>query len=134
MKKQTSNFGKIIIPVGVFPERHELETVNVFAQLGKDIEFIKPRFIKGQKNPDIKMDGQVWEIKVPVGKSKRTIENNYRTAQLQSENVIFDIRRIKIDENLAISQIRQQSRVRTAKRLRRIKIIIKSGEILDING
>jgi hypothetical protein len=35
--------GKIVIPVGVFPEKHELETAGYFAAQGKDVEFQLPR-------------------------------------------------------------------------------------------
>jgi hypothetical protein len=76
--------GKIIIPCGVFPERHELETASFFAETGTDVEFLPPSYVKGVYSPDIQMDGQRWEIKSPCGSSKRTIENNYRNAQKQS--------------------------------------------------
>jgi hypothetical protein len=123
--------GKIIIPAGLIPEKHELETANLFAELGKDVEFLLPRFAKGLKNPDILMDGIIWEIKCPYGKSKRTIENNYRTAQYQSENVIFDIRKIGMNETIAISKIKQQFSLRRG-RIKRIKIISKGNIVLDI--
>jgi hypothetical protein len=124
-------FGKIIIPCGVFPERHELETVNFFAAMGKDIEFIKPSEVKKLKNPDIQMDGVIWEMKVPTGHSKRTIENNYRTAENQSRNIIFDLRRIKIDEKTAISQI-QNRWAKGSRKVSKILIITKNEQMLDL--
>jgi hypothetical protein len=124
-------YGKIIIPCGVIPEKHELETASFLAARGSDVEFLMPRFAKGLKNPDIRMDGIVWEVKCPRGKSKRTIENNYRTAQHQSENVIFDIRKIGMDENIAIAKIRREFSLRR-DRTRRIKIITKNNLVLDI--
>jgi hypothetical protein len=132
MTNNSEHFGKIIIPVGVFPERHELETANFFAERGKDIEFILPHFVKGVCNPDIKMDGLIWEIKVPIGKSKRTIENNYRRAQKQSENVIFDIRKIALDEKVVVAKIKQQFSLRSGK-IKKIKIVTKNNKVLDIH-
>jgi hypothetical protein len=123
--------GKIIIPAGFIPEKHELETASFFAARGSDVEFLLPHFAKGLKNPDIRMGGIIWEIKCPRGKSKRTIENNYRTAQYQSENVIFDIRKIRIDENTAIAKIRREFSLRQ-DRIKRIKVITKNNMVLDI--
>jgi hypothetical protein len=123
-------YGRIIIPAGIIPEKHELEAASFFAARGKDIEFLLPRFAKGVKNPDIRMDGIIWEIKSPRGKSKRTIENNYRAAQHQSENVIFDIRKIGMDENIAIAKIKREFSLRR-DRIKRIKVITKSNIILD---
>lgn len=130
--KKSIKPGKIIIPIGVFPEKHELETANVLAGMGHDIEFIRPRFINGGRNPDINMNGLVWEMKTPVGKSKRTIENNYRVAEQQSTHIVFDLRFMKLDENVAISCIKQQFNLRR-KRIKRIMIILKNSKILDLS-
>jgi hypothetical protein len=46
-------FGAIIIPYGVNPEPHELETAKFFNKLGKDVMFIAPVYEKGAKTPDI---------------------------------------------------------------------------------
>ena len=133
MKKYKKTDGKIIIPYGVYPERHELRAASILAAYYGTVEFIRAKNIFKHKNPDIKMGGIIWEIKVPIGKSKRTIENNYRVAQQQSENVIFDIRNIGIGENQAIAQIKREASIRRARKLRRIKIITKSSKILDID-
>jgi hypothetical protein len=83
------NYGKIIIPHGAYPEPHEMVTANFLTGIGKDVEFIKPNTADGVKNPDIKMDGIIWEIKSPCGKGKGTIERIYKKASIQSENIIF---------------------------------------------
>ena len=126
-----NKFGKIIIPVGTIPEKHELETASFFAELGKNVEFLPPSYSKGIYSPDVLIDGQRWEIKSPIGSSKRTIENNYRKAQMQSENVIFDLTRIEMGEKIAIEKIKQQFNLRTGK-IKRIKIITKDKRILDL--
>ena len=42
--------GKIDISVlNVPPEKHEFDTAKFFAKMGYDVEFIKPRHIRGQK-------------------------------------------------------------------------------------
>ena len=62
------------------PEKHEFDTAKYFANLEKDIYFLKPSDIPETHTPDIIMDGQEWEIKCPQGSSKRTIEQNFRQA------------------------------------------------------
>ncbi|MDR0967394.1 MAG: hypothetical protein LBL75_01000 [Rickettsiales bacterium] len=83
---------KLLYQGGSLPESHELEVANILAGIGKDVEFLAPVYIKGICMPDLIMDGKRWEIKSPIGASKRTIENNFRKAQKQSENIIFDLR------------------------------------------
>ncbi|MDR1361041.1 MAG: hypothetical protein LBJ18_01890 [Rickettsiales bacterium] len=125
-------YGKIIIPYGVFPEKYEMETANFFAGLGKDVEFVEPSSIKGLKSPDIQMDGVIWEIKSPCGKSKQTIEKLYKKASAQSENIIFDLRHTRIDEYIVILKIKREFSMRKNK-VRRLIIITKSLNVLDLS-
>ena len=122
--------GNTIIPYGAHPEEHERETAKFFNKLGKDVEFLTPSYTKGVASPDIKMGGIVWEIKAPKGNSSRTIENNLRTALKQSESIIIDLRRIKLDEHKAISQIKKLFGI--SKKIKRILIISKEQILLDI--
>ena len=121
-------FGKTIIPFGVFVEQHELDVAKVLNKLGKDVEFILPSRIKFSRTPDIKMDGLFWEIKSPKGSSSRTIENNLRCASRQSKNIIIVLRRVKIDEIKAISNIRRQ--FNQSKSIKNILVIKKNSKIL----
>jgi len=128
---KTKKHGRIIIPCGVIPEKHELETANFFAGLGKDVEFLAPSYAKGVYSPDVQIDGQRWEIKSPCGNSKRTIENNYRNAEKQSQNIIFDLHRIKLNELAAIAKIKREFALRKSK-IKRIFIITKDKKLLDL--
>ena len=121
--------GKIdISQLKTLPERHELETADYLANLGYDIEFIAPRNSPNVHTPDIFMDGVSWEIKCPKGKSKRTIENNFRKAKQQAENIIFDLRRINIPEEKCMLELKR--RLAQKRDVKRLLIIKKSGEIL----
>ncbi|MDR1338341.1 MAG: hypothetical protein LBJ73_04940 [Rickettsiales bacterium] len=131
--KKAIQLGKIIIPAGVIPERHELETASSLAGMGKNIEFLSPVYAKGIFTPDLLMDGQYWEIKSPCGNSKRTVENNFRKAQKQSENIIFDLRRIGLDEKVAISKIKREFSLQHGNKIQRIMIITKDSKILDFH-
>ena len=121
--------GKIdISQLKTLPERHELETADYLANLGYDIEFIAPRNSPNVHTPDIFMDGVSWEIKCPKGKSKRTIENNFRKAKQQAENIIFDLRRINIPEEKCMLELKR--RFAQKRDVKRLLIIKKSGELL----
>ena len=105
-----------------------METADYLANLGYDIEFIAPRNSPNVHTPDIFMDGVSWEIKCPKGKSKRTIENNFRKAKQQAENIIFDLRRINIPEEKCMLELKR--RFAQKRDVKRLLIIKKSGEIL----
>lgn len=113
------------------PEKHELDTARFFAERGHDIEFIPPSNSPNIHMPDIIMDGVEWEIKCPLGKSKRTIENNFRKATKQSKNIIFDLRRVHLTESVCIAQIKKEASVRPY--IKRLLIIKRSLELVDLS-
>ena len=121
--------GKIdISALNTPPEKNELETAKYFASMGKDIVFIKPSSIPNQHRPDIIMDGLEWEMKAPTGCGKRNIEYNFRKAISQSKNIIFDLRHVKISENLCITQLEKEFSKRPY--LNKLLIVRKNGELL----
>ena len=111
------------------PEKHEFEAAKDFADLGKNIKFIKPSKIPNIHTPDIFMDGVEWEIKSPQGQSKRTIENNLRQALLQSRNVIFDLRRSGVPESDAIGKLEKE--FSSNSKLRKLYIITRDGRLIE---
>ena len=120
--------GKIdISQLNTPPEKHEFETAKYFAELGKDIVFLKPSSIPNLHTPDIRMDGVEWEMKSPTGNSKRTIETNLRNAAKQSHYIIFDLRRIQVSEKQCIAQLERLFNSRSdIKRL----LVIKKNKTL----
>ena len=112
------------------PEKHEFETAKYFAEKGKDIVFIRPSGMPDVHTPDIMMDGVEWEIKCPEGKSKRTIEENFRKAVKQSRYIIFDLRWIKVEENQCLSQLQKEYDFRHY--LKRLLVIRKNSELTEI--
>lgn len=112
-------------------EEHEYKTVKFLLEQGYDIELIPPSRIKNLRMPDLMHMGLPWEMKAPLGDSKHTIKNIVQNASQQSANIIIDLRRCKTDDNTAINKILHYFEL--SKRLRRIIIISKSGEMLDIS-
>ncbi|MBQ9360510.1 MAG: hypothetical protein IJV16_03435 [Lachnospiraceae bacterium] len=127
MKKGTVDISELDTP----PEKHELSAAKYFADLGKDIIFIRPSDSKGIHRPDFLMDGVEWELKSPTGRSKRTIENNFRDAVKQSRYIIFDLRRVQLTDDIAVKKVKMEFSVR--KYLKRLLIIHKDGTLEDIS-
>lgn len=110
------------------PEKHEINVANLFSDLGYDVTFIKASNIPDIHTPDILMDGVEWEIKSPLGKGKHTIERNIKNALLQSNNIIFDLRRINIPEDKCISRLKNEFKIR--KEIHRLYIIKMNSDMI----
>lgn len=129
MKYKTKHKSGKIIPNGVLLEKHELDMVLVFTQLGYNVEFIVASSTPHSKTPDVIIAGKAWEMKSPVGCSKSTLEHCFKKAAKQSENLIIDLRRIKIEEFTAMSQL--ENLFQKSKRVKKLKIISKKGKVID---
>ena len=125
--------GKIdISELNTPPEKHEYETAKYFANRGFDVKFIKPSDIEGTNTPDFAMDGKLWEMKSPIGSSIRTYEDNLRKAIKQSENVIFDLRRLRsVDE---IRCLKVLTRYKKLQGLKNLLVIKRDGRLLTEKG
>lgn len=131
MSKPKLKVGKIIIPNGIYPEKHELATANIFTRLGKDVEFLAPSQTKKAKTPDVIIDGVIWEMKSPIGNSKYTIQNQFKRAAHQARNLIFDSRRTKLPSKYIEKEITKQMSLR--KSIKKLKLITKSGRVIDFD-
>ena len=119
-----------ITPNGVSLEKHENDTIVYFTEMGYNIELIPPSRSPGSRQPDFIMNGLPWEMKSPISNGARTIEHAVRSASKQSENIIIDLRRSKIDDERAIAQIKFHASKRT--NIRRLIVITKKGAHIDI--
>ena len=122
-------YGIMTKPYGVRLESHEEDTIDFFLRIGKDVKVLTPSNTKRQTSPDIVVDGVLWEMKSPTSSNRRTIEKRIREAAHQSENIIFDLRRIKDYPDKVEKEIIRQYNL--AKNIRRLVIIRKSGKRLD---
>ncbi|MCL2085500.1 hypothetical protein FWH09_01030 [Candidatus Saccharibacteria bacterium] len=122
-------FGKIAMEVGAEPEKHELDTINFLARLGKNILILAPSRKRGAKTPDIRMDKVEWEIKSPVGRGSNTIRRAFGVAIAQSCYIIFDLRRSTITDERNIARL--QKEFNDIKKVKRLLVIPKIGKILD---
>jgi len=119
-----------ITPNGVSLEKHENDTIVFFTELGFDIELVPPSKTRGSKKADFIMDELEWEMKSPQSNGARTIEHAVRSASKQSENIIIDLRRSKLDTERAMTQIRFHTSKRT--NIKKLIVITKNGTKLDV--
>lgn len=112
----------------ICPEEHELMTAKYFADIGKDVVFIRPSNLPEVYRPDIIMDGIEWEIKSPIGSVRKSIIRNFQKASKQSKYIIFDLRRIGLDEKQCISILEKEFTAR--KLVRKLFVICKDETLL----
>lgn len=127
------HIGRIIVPPGAFMDIHEKLAVDFLAiNLGHDITFLVPQRQIGAKTPDIEMNGIQWEIKSPLGKSSRTIENNLRAALKQSPYIVLDLRRMdgRIPTRRLVAEI--ERRFNDAKSIKSILVITRQDALIDL--
>ena len=98
--------GKLTSKTFVFLETHEAQTINFLLDIGKDIEILVPVRSKGLRTPDIAMDGVCWEIKCPVGNGKYTIQRIFKHAVKQSENIILDLRKTRLSDDICLHRLK----------------------------
>lgn len=120
---------QIIVEAGAVPESHEIRTAQVLIKYG-DVKFIKPSRIKNERTPDVEWLGLKWEIKAPKSGDWDGIHNIMRKAAKQSENVIIDLRRLKCRES---NPLKATIKIATTfRKIKKLKVITKNGEMLDI--
>ena len=125
--------GKIIIGQGVNVWPHELKTAQSFAAVGKDVEFIRRSEEQRVTSADVVIDGLVWEMKAPTADNLKAVERNLKRGRWQSENIIFDCRRMKRVPDAAIErEVRKQAFA--VPRVKRLRYVNKHGQIIDIKG
>lgn len=114
---------------GIGLESAEENTIRYLCQFGFSIDCIKPLNIKRIKNPDVLLNGVVWEIKTPISDNKNTIKNRFRTASKQSTRAVFDLRNIKQNSEKVEKQI--IGLFGGDGNLRKIIIVRKDGVVLE---
>ena len=113
------------------PRSHEEEAAKLVANFFKsNIIFLRRR---SSKTPDLYIlkTNVRWELKSPLGGGKHTVQNNLRGVDSQSENVILDLTRSKLSDAQGISRTKEFLKTERT-RIKKLKIILKSGDIIDV--
>ncbi|MCT1395662.1 hypothetical protein M4D51_07970 [Microbacterium sp. p3-SID338] len=104
-----SNRGAQVVPDGAFPRPHELATGDRLARAGINVQWRVEDFTHGVKNPDVTIDGQVWDFKSPEGAGKNTISNQFSRAKEQGvRRLVIDLARSPLDGPTALAEARRR--------------------------
>jgi hypothetical protein len=76
------------------------------------------------------MNGLIWESKSPTGRSRTTVSNQFKRASKQSSHVIFDARRVQLDKDDVLRQVRKE--LRTRKAIKVVLFISKAGIVMEV--
>ena len=107
---------------------HEVNTILLLLDyFDTNITCINPG---AGKTPDLRIKNIEWELKSPQGNGAKTIENIIKKATKQSENIILDFSRIKMNENQALSRTKYFLRNNKHK-IKNLIVITKSHKIID---
>lgn len=123
--------GQISIADDTTPHAHELATASRLAAYGYQVHFRPIDRSLNAKNPDAEVDGLVWEMKSPRGASeKNTISEQFKSAKRQSENLIIDLARIGLPNDVAVEQIKR--RFYGQSKYRRVMILDIAGNLIHL--
>ena len=123
----------VIIPTDLVNpiESHEIEAAWILARhYNVIVEFLKPIDGYKVKTADFVMDGIIWELKSPIGKSKNTIEHTLRRAGKQSRFLVFDGRRAQLSDEFMVQKIHYELSKRRS--IKKVIFINKNQEVLEI--
>ncbi len=96
---------------------------------GFDIELIPPSQLKGERTPDIRMNGLEWEMKAPIGKSANTMKRAFKSAIRQSDNIIFDLRNAQLTDDANLSRLDKE--FNDIRKVKRLLIITKAHGLIE---
>ena len=82
------------------------------------------------KTPDIRIKGIEWELKSPKGDGIKTIENILKKATKQSNNIILDFSRTKMNGNQALSRTKHYLH-NNKHGIKKLIIITKNHKVID---
>lgn len=108
---------------------HEENTINYLTFYGFTINVICPVRTPKMRNPDILIDGAIWEMKSPVSSNLKTIKKRMHEASEQATRIIVDLRRVKKEHKKVESDIIK--RFRSKGSFRRMLLITKDGSVFD---
>ena len=135
-KKPKQNRGQVIIPENHPnpPLPHEVNIASVLAEHYQTIvQFIIPVDDYKRKSADIFMLGAEWELKCPTGTSKSTISAQFRRASRQSNNIVLDTRRTKLEFDFIEKKVLFEMKERPSmKKVNRIILIDKFEIVIEI--
>lgn len=93
----TKSYGVVGVHPTALPQDHELAAAKRIAA-GFDVFFRERVEADGVANPDLLIEGLIWELKSPRGAGRNNISAQMRRAKRQADRVIIDLARSPRDE------------------------------------
>jgi hypothetical protein len=125
---------QIVIPNNLTPppEDHEIKIARILAEhYNCIVEFLKPINSYKIKTPDFVMNGLLWEIKSPIGNSKKhTIKDQFKNAKGKMHHLVIDGSRTKLSDDFIEGRIRFE--LNTHRSVKKMLFIKKSGEVIEV--
>ena len=129
--KLINSKGIITCEGGAKPKPHEYATAAALADYGYNVRFIPNSTVVSMA--DCYINGIIFEIKAPEGKTTDCVERNLRKAlNHQSSNIVLDSFRMKNIQDRSIKSFLAE-RLRAKHGLRRIIFVNRRREVIDIN-
>ena len=129
MKRRTK-IGRVIEEGGVTPWPHERHAATALAKVGYVVKFIPAN--STLRTADVYLNNTRFEMKAPCGQNISCVERNLKRAIEKCPNVIMDTCRIKnVSEDSVCNVL--VSRLRRGHGLKRLILVKKSGEVIDIS-
>lgn len=122
--------GKHVILRPTKKEREVAEILSV--KYGKHIEFVPQVMVpQGIQTPDYLIDGDLFDLKSPTGRSKDLLYNVVSKKRKQASSFIFDVTDCPLSEDEIIRQAEALYFSRHTRFVDKI-VIMKNGEILNV--
>lgn len=93
-----SNFAsKVSVQEGAKPKKKEVDVAEVLSRYGFETFFLKPVGTEGNHTADARINGELWEMKQPVGNAKEktigknTLDHQFEEATKQSRRLVLDL-------------------------------------------
>jgi hypothetical protein len=135
MSKKVSKAQVIVPPKhSIQPEPHEIAVAEILAaHYNAVVEFIVPVNDYKRKSVDIMMNGALWEIKSPTGKSrKHTVKYQFDRATGQNaRGLVFDGRRTSLPDEFLTRTIKFELSRR--RRVKKVVFITKTAKIVEFS-
>lgn len=106
---------------GAAPNSDEIKVAKLLTAHGFNVEFLAPSKEKYVKSPDAKLNGSIWEFKIPTANTEKTIKNQLKKAlgkgtdKLLISNVANDMSlsdaKQRIEELFATGQFKEIAEV-----------------------
>lgn len=106
--------------------------VSLSGKYGKDVELVpKVNYPLGVQTPDYLIDGERFDLKSPIGRSRNLLYNLVSKKKKQASSFIFDLTRCSLSDDDIERQIKELYFSRHTRFIDKV-VVMKNGEVLKV--